>query len=204
MSDTSSERVTRWLNDWRNGDEAALARLMPVIYGELRRLAAGYLRKERLDHTLQTTALVHEAYLRLVDQRRTSWRCRAHFLSVAARMIRRILVDHARRRSYAKRGGGTCRVALEEALDAAVTRTPELLALDAALADLTRVNSKVSQVVELRFFGGLTNEEVAEVLAISIPTVTRRWRAARAWLYRYLSEGEYHEDRGMGAARAAP
>ncbi len=197
----SSVPVTQLLNDWRDGDEKALARLMPAVYGELRRLASRYLSRERSDHTLQTAELVHEAYLRLVDQRRVTWKSRAHFGSVAAQMMRRILVDHARRRNYAKRGGGLGKRPFEEALEVVVTRPPELLALDEALTALERTNSKVSQVVELRVFGGLTNAEIAEVLAISIPTITRRWRTARAWLYRYLRERETHENRRMGADR---
>lgn len=182
--------VTALLDDWHNGNEAALSALMPIVYGELRHLAAGYLRRERADHTLQTTALVHEAYLRLVDQRRVRWAGRAHFLAIAAQMMRRILVDHARRIGYAKRGGGQARLALEEALDVAVERTSEVLALDEALSELAAVHLEASRMMELRFFGGLTNAEIAEALDVSPTTVTRRCRTARAWLYRYLSGAE--------------
>jgi RNA polymerase sigma factor (TIGR02999 family) len=170
----SARDVTRLLVAWSEGDEEAQAELMPILYGELRRLAASFIRGERSGHTLDTSALVHEAYLRLVDQR-VHWRSRRHFFSIAARMMRRVLVDHARRHLYAKRGGAVRRLALDEALSTAPERAPELLALDEALTRLAALDQRQAQIVE--------------ILGISVPTVTRDWRIARAWLYRSLSEG---------------
>jgi RNA polymerase sigma factor (TIGR02999 family) len=174
--------ITRWLREWSQGDEAALDRLMPAVYGELRRLAAGRLRRERGDHTLETAALVHEAYLRLVEQAHVKWANRAHFLAVAARMMRRVLVDHARRRRYLKRGGAVRRLEIAD-LDEVPARGRDWLALDDALNRLAALDQVQSRIVEMHFFGGLTHEEIAAVLGVSVPTVVRRWRAARAWLY---------------------
>ena len=178
------QQVTQILIDWSDGNPEAANRLIPLVYDELRQLARGYLQRERSDHTLQATALVHEAYLRLVDQTRVSWKNRAHFFGVAARQMRRILVDHARKHGTAKRGGEWAEVEFDEARAASATRSTDLIALDDALQDLTKLNPRHSQVVELRFFGGLTFEEVGEVLAVSPRTAQREWRTARAWLRR--------------------
>jgi RNA polymerase sigma factor (TIGR02999 family) len=179
--------VTALLRDWSGGDRDALERLMPLVYQELRRLAASYLRVERPDHTLQPTALVHEAYLRLVDQRGVSWQNRAHFFGIAAQMMRRILVDHARRRQAAKRDATALRVqAMSAEGEEASVRDPELLALDQALCGLESLDARQARIVELRFFGGLTVEETAEVAGVSSATVKREWRTARAWLAREI------------------
>jgi RNA polymerase sigma factor (TIGR02999 family) len=179
--------VTRLLLAWNGGDEAALAQLMPLVYAELRRLARRHLRGERGGHTLQTTALVNEAYLRLIDAGQVRWQNRAHFFAVSARLIRRILVDNARARDTRKRGGAARRVALDEALVVGCEPDDDLMALDEALRALTDLDARKGQVVELRFFGGLTVEESAEVLQVSPETVRRDWRLARAWLHRRLS-----------------
>jgi RNA polymerase sigma factor (TIGR02999 family) len=183
----AQREVTGLLLAWSEGDRDALDTLLPRVYGELRRLAASHLRRERAGHTLETRALVHEAFLRLVDQERVAWRSRGHFFGIAAQMMRRVLVDHARRHLYAKRGGGAPRFSLEEGLTLAPERAPELVALDEALGELERIAPRNARIVELRFFGGLTAEEIAEALGLSAPTVTRGWRMARAWLYRRLS-----------------
>jgi RNA polymerase sigma factor (TIGR02999 family) len=168
----------------RGGDRAAFDRLLPLVYDELRRLAQARLRAERPDHTLQATALAHEVYLKLIDQSRVAWRDRAHFFAIAARAIRRILVDHARTRHREKRGGGARKLSLDEALTVpAAAPDTDLLALDEALERLASVEPEKAAVVELRFFGGLTAEETAEALGISLSTVERYWRYARAWLY---------------------
>lgn len=181
--------VTRLLADWSQGDQGALNELMPLVYQELHRLASIYLRRERPDHTLQSTALVHEAFLRLVDQTRVEWRNRAHFFGVAAQMIRRILVDYARTRRRRKRGGDACKLSLDEAIAAAESKDIDLLALDEALEKLAALDPQQSRIVELRFFGGLSIEETAEVLGISPATVKRDWMMARAWLYQNLASG---------------
>jgi RNA polymerase sigma factor (TIGR02999 family) len=162
---------------------------VPRIYGELRQLAASCLRGERSGHSLQLTGLVHETYLRLIDQDRIDWRARAQFFGVAVRLMRRILVDHARRRSALRRGDGYRRVALDGALDLSDERAPELLALDTALSALEKVDEELHRLVELRYFGGLSNREIAEVLGISEATLARRWRVAKAWLYQHLTSG---------------
>jgi RNA polymerase sigma factor (TIGR02999 family) len=183
--------VTALLRDWSGGDREALERLMPLVYQELRRLAASYLRVERPDHTLQPTALVHEAYLRLVDQRGVSWQNRAHFFGIAAQMMRRILVDHARRRQAAKRDATALRLpAMRAEGEEASARDPELLALDQALCGLESLDARQARIVELRFFGGLTVEETAEVAGVSSATVKREWRTARAWLAREIRPAE--------------
>jgi RNA polymerase sigma-70 factor, ECF subfamily len=189
MTDRSSQNITRLLLDWRAGDQAALDQLAPLVYDELRRLAHRRLRHERPGHTLQTTALVNEAYLRLIDQREVSWQNRAHFFAVAARLMRRILVDYARSRHYAKRAGEEHKVALEEAAEVSDERGAELIAVDEALQSLAAFDERKSRVVELRFFGGLTIDETAEVLQVSHATIEREWTTARAWLYRELSKG---------------
>ena len=186
---SSAPRVTELLLAWGGGDQSAFDNLLPLIYDELRRLAAHYLRRERQGHTLQPTALVHEAYLRLVDQTQTRWENRAHFFGAAAQAMRRILVDHARQHKAAKRGGAEQRVTLDEGLAFAPERGLDLLALEDALIKLEQVDPQRSRLVELRFFGGLSTEEVAEVMGVSAATVSRQWRAAKAWLHRELGKG---------------
>lgn len=181
--------MTGLLQEWRNGDDGALGRLLPMVEGELRRIAARCMRGERAGHSLQATALVNEAYLRLVDARRVRWQDRSHFLAMSARLMRRVLVDHARSRLYEKRGGGAQRITLVEGLEGSDERPHDLVALDDALEALARVNKRKAQVVELRFFGGLTGEETAHVLGVSTDTVTRDWQLARAWLLRELRVG---------------
>jgi RNA polymerase sigma factor (TIGR02999 family) len=184
---TSPQQVTKLLVDWSNGDQQALEHLTPLVYGELRRLASRYLRKERPDHTLQSTALVHEAYLRLIDQKNVKWQNRAHFFGVAAQMIRRILVDHARGKHAAKRGAAAPKLSLDEAIAVPERRDFDLVALDDALNGLAKIDAQQARIVELRFFTGLTVEETAEVLGISPATVKRDWVTAKAWLYRDIS-----------------
>ncbi len=179
--------VTRVLNTWRAGDPAAVAQLMPLVYEELRRLARNYLRRERPDHTLQATALVHEAYLRLIDADAVSWQNRAHFYGIAAKLMRRILVDHARARNASKRGGLVEKISLDEARDLPPVAANDLVALDGALQDLTKNYPRKGQVVELKFFGGLEAKEIAEVLQVSEKTVLRDWQFAKLWLCRELS-----------------
>ncbi len=181
----SKTAVTELLLEWRGGDPEALDRLTPLVFDELRRIARGFFERERRDHTLQPTALVHEVYLRLVDARQVDWRNRAHFIGIAARLMRCVLVDHARRRAAGKRGGGVPRTWVDPDLIPR-SREVDLVALDDALADLERLDPEGSQVVEMRFFGGLTHGEIAEVLGVSPTTVKRKWTAARAWLYRAL------------------
>jgi RNA polymerase sigma-70 factor, ECF subfamily len=188
MASTPDE-VTRLLLDWSNGDREAFDRLAPLVYDELRNLARRYMRRERLGHTLQTTALVNEAYIRLVDQNSVRWQNRAHFYAIAARMMRRILVDYARARCYDKRGGGARQVSLDDAAVFAREPAADFVAIDEALTSLAAHDLRKSEIVTLRFFGGLSIEEVAEVLAISHTTVQREWRAAKAWLYHALSGG---------------
>jgi len=181
--------VTGLLRAWGRGDLEAREKLMPLVYGELRRRAAAYLRREKADHTLQPTALVHEAYLRLVGQKRVAWRNRAHFYGVAAQMMRRVLVDHARGHRRGKRFGAAVRVTLDERVGSAEPPDCELLLLDQALTELAAIDSHQAQIVELRYFGGLTEGEVANVLSVSRSTVTREWLIARGWLYRRITTG---------------
>jgi len=185
----SRRSVTALLAAWSRGDEAALNELMPIVQSELRALARRLMRGERGGHTLQTTALVNEAYVRLVDLTRIRWQDRAHFFAMSARLMRRILVDHARSRAYQKRGGGARRISLSEAI-VATGRDPDLVELDDALAALAAVDGRKSQVVELRFFGGLSVEETAEALQVSPETVARDWRLAKAWLLRRLDRSQ--------------
>jgi RNA polymerase sigma factor (TIGR02999 family) len=187
MEKSSPTDVTQLLLDWNAGDQSALDRLMPLVYEELRRMAARQLRHERTDHTLQPTALVHEAWLRLVQTNRLTWQNRAHFLGVAAELMRRILVDHARRRSAEMRGGGETRLSLDEALSVSDQKAVGLLALDDALTSLAALDPRQSRIVELKYFGGLEIEEIAEVVGISPATVKRDWQWARAWLQREIS-----------------
>jgi RNA polymerase sigma factor (TIGR02999 family) len=184
---TSPHAVTQLLVDWGNGDRQALEKLTPLVYQELKRLAARYLRRERREHTLQSTALVHEAWLRLIDQNHVHWQNRAQFFGIAGEMIRRILIDHARNRQAAKRGDGAIKLSLDEALGAPDRRDFDLVALDDALEDLTKLDPKQGKLVELRFFAGLSIEESAEVLCVSPATVKREWAVAKAWLYRELT-----------------
>jgi RNA polymerase sigma factor (TIGR02999 family) len=184
----SRSEVTQLLQEWSSGRQDALDRLLPQIYAELRRLAASYLRRERRDHTLQPTALVHEAFLKLVDQRAVRWQNRAHFFGIAAQAMRRILVDHARAHGAGKRGSGERPVSLDETLVLTAAPDVDLLALDEALTRLAAIDVQQSRVVELRYFGGLTMDETAEVLRISQATVGREWTLAKAWLYAELKQ----------------
>lgn len=186
MDTSSPEQVTELLLAWGQGDESALERLVPLVYGELHRLAHRYLGGERAGHLLQTTALVNEAYLRLVDSSRVQWQNRAHFFAVSAQLMRRVLVDFARQRNYQKRGGDAVQVSLHEELAGSTERGADLVALDDALNAMAKTDERASRVVELRFFGGLSIEETAEVLKISPETVKRDWTWAKAWLLREL------------------
>src|SRR6187397_2006543 len=186
-ADRPRHQVTDLLLAWGNGDRAALDELLPIIHQELRRLARLQMRGERPNHTLQTTALVNEAFLRLVELRRIGWHDRTHFLAISARLMRRILVDHARSRGYEKRGGGAAAVALDDAVAAATEPGMNFVALDDALQDLARLDARKSRVVELRFFGGLSVAETADALDISPETVMRDWRFAKVWLLRQIS-----------------
>jgi RNA polymerase sigma factor (TIGR02999 family) len=181
--------VSRLLHAWGRGDLQARDVLVPVVYRELRRRAGAYLRRERSDHTLQPTALVHEAYLRLMAQDRVAWQNRAHFFAIAAQMMRRILIDHAREHQAAKRPGANLKVLLDDGIGAAQPRACELIMVDEALIELTRIDPRQGQIVELKYFGGLSEQEVAAVLSVSRATVTREWQTARAWLYRRLTTG---------------
>ena len=182
----SPQEVTDLLVAWSDGDREALDRLLPLVGGELQLLARRYLRREREGHTLQTTALVHEAFLKLVDQRRVRWKNRAHFFGIAAQLMRRILIDHARNVACAKRGGGAPRAGIDEDDLMAPARAAELISLDDALAALARLDARKARVVELRYFGGLSIEETAEVVSVHPDTVKSDWRAARAFLRREL------------------
>ncbi len=186
MQNDSPPQITQLLRAWHDGDQAALAQLTPLVYGELQRLAHGYLRGERAGHTLQTTALINEAYLRLFDWQHVEWQDRAHFIAIAAQMMRRVLVDFARARHYAKRGGQARQVEFDGAVIAAQQRDTELLALDDALQLLGEGDPRKCRIVELRYFGGLSVDETAEALQLSRRTVLREWKLARAWLYREL------------------
>ena len=181
------ENVTGLLIDWSNGDQTAYERLVPLVYAELHGLAHHYMSRERGDHTLQTTALVNEAYVRLVDQKKTRWQNRAQFFGVCAQLMRRILVDYARRQKYAKRGGGARRISLDETAELSSETDTDLVALDEALTRLAEFDARQGRIVEMRFFMGLSHEEIAEVLNISVTTVKREWRTARLWLFRELS-----------------
>jgi RNA polymerase sigma factor (TIGR02999 family) len=179
----SSRDATQKLLDWRIGRQEALDQLMPLVYDELHRLAERYLRRERPDHTLQPTALVHEAYLQLVDQANIRWENRAHFFGIAAHLMRQILVQHARSHQRLKRGGGERKLSLDDTVGLSNDRDVDVIALDDALTSLAAISPQQSQIVELRFFGGLTIEETAEVLGVSPMTVKNKWNLARAWLY---------------------
>jgi RNA polymerase sigma factor (TIGR02999 family) len=191
MMEPSSRGITQMLLDWSRGDREALDRLIPLVYGELRRQAARHLRRERAGHTLQTTALIHEAYLRLVDQKAVRWQNRAHFFAIAAQLMRRILVDHARRRHRAKRGGASVAVPLEEGLVLVAEKSDgDVLALDEALTRLAVIDPRQSQIVELRYFGGLSIKETAAALGVSPTTVKDDLNMAKAWLRREIGGGK--------------
>jgi RNA polymerase sigma factor (TIGR02999 family) len=193
MSDSPTHEITQWLTDWSNGDRSALEKLTPLVYRELHRLAQAYMRGERAGHALQTTALVNEAYLRLIEADRHGWQNRVHFYAVAAKLMRHILVDFARSRDRMKRGGRLEQVSLDEALTITADHSAELLNLDEALNALSKLDERQCQVVELRFFAGLTEPEIAEVLKVSQRTIQSDWRLARSWLLRALS-GEQRDD----------
>jgi RNA polymerase sigma factor (TIGR02999 family) len=193
MPTVASHEVTQLLLAWSEGDRAALDRLIPLVHAELHGLAKRYMRRERAGHTLQTTALINEAYMRLIDVKEVRWQNRAHFFAIAARLMRQILVDFARERGYQKRGGAARRVELDEALGVSLGRSEDLVALDEALSALAEVDARKCRVVELRFFGGLNLEETAEALKVSPETVRRDWRLAKSWLLRRLSEGGQDE-----------
>jgi RNA polymerase sigma factor (TIGR02999 family) len=193
MSDSPTHEITQWLTDWSNGDRSALEKLTPLVYRELHRLAQAYMRGERAGHALQTTALVNEAYLRLIEADRHGWQNRVHFYAVAAKLMRHILVDFARSRDRMKRGGRLEQVSLDEALTITPDHSAELLNLDEALNALSKLDERQCQVVELRFFAGLTEPEIAEVLKVSQRTIQSDWRLARSWLLRALS-GEQCDD----------
>ena len=188
MDSRPPEDVTQLLIAWSDGDQVARDQLMSVVYEELHRLARRYMRRESPGHTLQTSALVNEAFVRLVDQRNVHWQNRAHFFAIAAQMMRRILVDHARGRSYAKRGGGARPISLDEGLIVSDQRNAEVVAIHEALEELAKFDARKSEVVELRFFGGLTIDETAEVLGVSSATVRSDWTTAKAWLRRKISQ----------------
>ncbi|MCA1636312.1 MAG: sigma-70 family RNA polymerase sigma factor [Acidobacteria bacterium] len=182
-----SHQVTKLLKDWGAGDESVPDELMPLVYDELRRLAHQYMRREKPGHTLQTSALVNEAYVRLVDQSKIQWESRTHFFGIAARLMRQILVDQARHRNFAKRGGGAIRVSLNEATNVAQEQSASVMALDDALNRLEKIDPRKSRIVELRFFGGMSIEETAEALKVSPGTVMRDWTFARAWLQKEMT-----------------
>jgi len=184
---TSSHEVTQLLMDWGNGNQTAAEKLMPLVYEELHRLAHQYMNKEHPGHTLQTSALVNEAYLRLIDQKQVHWQNRAHFFGIAAQLMRRILVDYARSRRYQKRGGDARQVDLDEAMIVSQERAADVIALDDALKSLAEFDARKSQIVELRFFGGLSIEETAQVLEVSPGTVMRDWTLAKAWLRKAIT-----------------
>ena len=184
---TSSHEVTQLLMDWGNGNQTAAEKLMPLVYEELHRLAHQYMNKEHPGHTLQTSALVNEAYLRLIDQKQVHWQNRAHFFGIAAQLMRRILVDYARSRRYQKRGGDARQVDLDEAMIVSQERAADVIALDDALKSLAEFDARKSQIVELRFFGGLSIEETAQVLEVSPGTVMRDWTLAKAWLRKVIT-----------------
>ena len=188
MTSPSPDGVTQLLLDWSNGDKAALDKLMPLVYEELRRLAHHYMRQERPGHMLQTTAIVNEAYIHLINQRGVQWQNRAHFFGIASHLMRRILTGYARSRQTAKRGGGAHQVGLDEAMVVSEERVAEMAALDDALNFLARIDERKSQIVEMRFFGGLSIEETAEVLGVSPGTVMRDWTLAKAWLRREIGD----------------
>jgi RNA polymerase sigma factor (TIGR02999 family) len=187
MSEPSSQQITQLLLAWGDGDKEALDKLVPLVYDDLRRMARRYMRGQRDGHTLQTTALVNEAYVRLIDSSRVKWHDRTHFFAISARLMRRVLIDFARAKNSLKRGGEQIQITLAEEIEAPMEKETDLVALDEALRILAKLSLRQSQIVELRYFGGLSEEEIAETLKISTRTVRRDWNVARAWLYRELS-----------------
>ena len=181
-----SNDVTQLLHEWGSGDKEALNKLLPIVYDELHRLAASYMRKESPGHTLQTSALVHEAYMKLIDQKNVRWQNRAHFFGIAAQLMRRILVDHARRRARMKRGAGTQKLSLNEAMIVAADNAESFLSLDEALTRLSELDPKKCRIIEMKIFSGLSTEEIAEVEKVSVSTIEREWRKAKAWLHREI------------------
>ena len=188
MPIAAQHEVTQLLMAWNEGDQSALERLIPLVHAELHRIARRYMRNERAGHTLQTSALINEAYLRLIDAQQVHWQNRAHFFGIAAQLMRRVLVDFARSRGYKKRGGGALQVSLDETMVITKERGEDLVALDEALSALSELDERKGRVVEMRFFGGLSEKEIAEALAVSPETVRRDWRLAKSWLRRRLSE----------------
>ena len=188
MKTASSTEVTQWLVAWGDGDQAALSKLIPLVYQELHRMARRYMRRENPAHTLQTSGLVHEAYLKLVDQKNVRWQNRAHFFGVASQLMRRILVDHARKHARLKRGGAAQKLSLDEAAIVSKDRTAEFIALDHALLSLAEMDPNKSRIVEMKFFGGLDFEEIAEIEKVSSRTIRREWRKAKAWLQQEMQE----------------
>ncbi len=193
MISKTPEQITELLAGWVRGNREALDQLTPVVYDELHRIAHRYMLRERPGHTLQTSALINETYIRLIDQREAHWQNRAHFFAIAAKLMRRILVDRARSKGCARRGANPLQVSLDEALAVSGRCGPDLTALDDALRDLENVDPRKGRIVEMRFFGGLSLEETAQALGISSPTVEREWRAARAWLHRSMTRGGNNE-----------
>jgi RNA polymerase sigma-70 factor (ECF subfamily) len=189
MSATSSHEITRLLLAWNDGDQMALDKLVPLVEAELRRLARTYMNRERAGHTLQTTALINEAYVRLIDSHSVQWQSRAHFYGIAAQVMRRVLVDSARKRNYRKRGGGSHQITFTETLAVTAAEDTNVLALDEALNELAKIDERKARVVEMRFFGGLSEKETAVALRVSPETARRDWRMAKSWLLRQLSQG---------------
>jgi RNA polymerase sigma-70 factor, ECF subfamily len=187
-SKRSESEITQLLRAWREGDGTALEKLMPVVYRELRRIAGNFMKRQDQGHTLQATALINEAYLRLVDSNKVNWQSRTHFFAVSAQLMRRVLVDSARQKNSQKRGGNNLRITLDDRIDIPLKDQTDLVALDEALSRLNKLSSRQSQVVELRYFGGLTEEQIAETLGVSERTVRRDWNLARTWLYRELQQ----------------
>jgi RNA polymerase sigma factor (TIGR02999 family) len=187
MNETSSQQITQLLLAWGDGDKAALDKLVPLVYDDLRQIARRYMRGQRAGHTLQTTALVNEAYVRLIDSSRVKWHDRTHFFAISARLMRRVLIDLARAKNSLKRGGEQIQISLAEEIEAPMEKETDLVALDEALQNLAKLSLRQSQIVELRYFGGLSEEEIAETFKISTRTVRRDWNVARAWLYRELA-----------------
>ena len=188
MSATSSHDITQLLLAWNDGDQMALGKLVPLVEAELRRLARIYMNRERAGHTLQTTALLNEAYVRLIDSHNVQWQSRAHFYGIAAQVMRRVLVDSARKRNYRKRGGGSHQITFTETLAVTAAEDTNVLALDEALNELARIDERKARVVEMRFFGGLSEKETAVALGVSPETARRDWRLAKSWLLRQLSQ----------------
>ena len=197
----SPQQVTQLLVEWRNGDSHALEKLMPLVYDELKRLASRYMKRERAGHTLQTTAVVNEAYLRIVGQQHVDWQSRTHFFAVAASVMRHLLVDHARANGRVRRGANRQQVTLDEAAEVSAQKGEELLALDEALTKLNEIDERKVKIVELRYFSGLSAEETAEVLGVSEITIKREWLKAKAWLYHELTMGTSDEGRTLATGR---